>query len=518
MTATDHDILILGAGPTGLTAANEAVRHGLSVRVVDAKPHRSTYSKALVVHARTLEVFAVMGVADAVRAAGQPFAALNVTPVAGRPPIRIDLMRLAWGDTRYPYWLSIPQYETERCLEEHLAAQGVAVGWQVSFAGLVDHGDHVAVQLVGVRGAETCRARWVIGCDGGRSPVREAAGLGFEGASLDETFVIADAIGDPGLPEDEGAAVLARDGLIFVVPMPEPGRWRIIAHLADHPPEQAVDIDLAFVDRLLARRLGVTFGARDLAWTSQFVLKQGVARRYRAGRVFIAGDAAHLHSPVGGQGLNTGVQDAHALIWRIALAERAGPGAPALLDSYEAERRAVAQAMVRGTSVATRLMTVRNRVLRRLRGAAARVALRVGRVQQRLGRGIGMLELAYADSPIVLPGPRGAAGPGGRMPDPAADGGRLGDRLDRRRHSVVVLDDGAAGRALVAAIAARGIRCVQVGADGWPDPDGALRARLGGARVVIVRPDRVIAASAARLDEGLVEAYAARLGVAPEAL
>ena len=248
----------------------------------------------------------------------------------------------------------------------------------MSFDGLVDHdehGDHVAVRLVGGGRTETCRAKWLIGCDGGRSPVREAVGLGFDRSSLDETFVIADAIGSPGIPEDEGAAVLADDGLLFVVPMPEPGRWRIIAHLAKHPPDQTVDITAEFIDRVLAARLGVSFGARDLSWTSQFVLKQGVARRYRSGRIFIAGDAAHLHSPVGGQGLNTGVQDAHALIWRIALAERARPGVPALLDSYEVERRATAQAMVSGTSTATRLMTLRNGVLAALRGAVARVAL-----------------------------------------------------------------------------------------------------------------------------------------------
>ncbi len=522
MTTTDFDILIIGAGPTGLAAANEAIRHGLSVRIVDSKPHRSTYSKALVVHARTLEVFEAMGVVDAILAAGLPFSALNVTPVVGKPSIRIDLMHLEWGDTRYPYWLSIPQYETERCLEQHLAAQGVAVDWQMSFDGLVDHdehGDHVAVRLVGGGRTETCRAKWLIGCDGGRSPVREAVGLGFDRSSLDETFVIADAIGSPGIPEDEGAAVLADDGLLFVVPMPEPGRWRIIAHLAKHPPDQTVDITAEFIDRVLAARLGVSFGARDLSWTSQFVLKQGVARRYRSGRIFIAGDAAHLHSPVGGQGLNTGVQDAHALIWRIALAERARPGVPALLDSYEVERRATAQAMVSGTSIATRLMTLRNGVLAALRGAVARVALRLDRVQQRLGRDVGMLELSYPESPIVIPGPRGASGPGGRMPDPEVGGRRLCERLGSRRHSVLVLDGSATGRAFAAAIAARGIHCVQVGVDeDWPDPDGALRESLGGARLVIVRPDRVIAASTTALDAGLLDAYAGRLGVAAEAL
>lgn len=521
---TSYDLLIIGAGPTGLAAACEAVRHGLSVRIVDEKAHRSTYSKALVVHARTLETFESMGIVAAIRAAGIPFAALNVTPVIGQPSIRIDLMHLEWGDTRYPYWLSIPQYETERCLEEHLAAQGVSVAWEVKFSGLVTHADYVEATLTNAAGAvETCRAKWLIGCDGGRSPVRAAVGLGFDSASLDETFIIADAIGNAGLPEDEGATVLAAEGLMFVVPMPEPGRWRVIAHLANHPPAEKVDITPAYVDRLFAERLGVTFGARDLSWTSQFVLKQGVAQTYRAGRVFIAGDAAHLHSPVGGQGLNTGAQDAFALIWRLALVERSKPRHEALLDSYEAERRAVAQDMVSNTSRATKMMTLRNGVLAALRGAVAQVALRANPVQQRLGRSVGMLDLAYPDSPIILSGPHGDVGPGDRLPDPASGQRCLCDLLDSRRHSVLVLDETDAGHAAAQQIAARGLRCIWVSKDEeaagvWRDAEGALKKNLGVARLVIVRPDRVIAAATPKLNLSLLDTYAERLGVMPAAL
>ena len=513
MTAgAELDVLVVGAGPTGLAAAIEAARHGLSVRVVEARAGRSQLSRALVVHARTLEAFADMGVAGAVRAAGVPFAALNVTPVIGAPALRIDLEHLAWGDTRYPYWLAIPQCETERCLEARLAALGVGVEWRTSFAGLVDRGDHVEARIVADGAAQVCRARWLIGCDGGHSAVREAAGIGFAGAALDRTFVLADAIGAPGLPDDEGAVVLARDGVMFVVPMPEPGRWRIIAHLARHPADARVEIDAAFVDRLFERRMGVRFGARDLRWTSQFRIKQGVAASYRAGRVFLAGDAAHLHSPVGGQGLNTGVQDAHALVWRIALATRARPDHDALLGSYEAERRPAALASVRTTGLVTRLMTLRVRLLAALRGRVARVVLRMPRVQQRLGRGIGMLDLALPRSPVVIAGPAGASGPGRRLPDPEVGERRLCELLAPCRHSLLVLDDSAAGQDFAAEWVARGLHCVVVGA-------AALRVSLGGARLVIVRPDRVIAATAGRLDPRLVDAYARdRLGVAPEML
>lgn len=508
------DLLIIGAGPTGLAAAVEAARHGLRVRVVDDKPGRASVSRALVVHARTLEAFEDMGLAAAVCAAGVPFAALNVTPVPGKPPIRVDLRALPWGDTRYPFWLSIPQYATERCLEQRLAALGVRVDWSTRFVGLAERDDHVEVALRGPGDvATTARARWLLGCDGGRSPVREAAGLGFVRTSLDQTFILADALGDPGLPEDEGAAVLARDGLLFVVPMPEPGRWRIIAHLARHRGDAPVVVDAPLLDHLLHARLGVRFAARDLSWTSQFILKQGLAARYRAGRVFIAGDAAHLHSPVGGQGLNTGVQDAHALIWRLALAERARPTHDALLASYEAERRPIAARMVRTTGLATRLMTLRAGLLTALRGRIARVALQRRCVQRRLGRPLGMLDLAVTRSPIVLPG-RAA---GRRLPDPPHGAARLRERLDPLRHTLLVLDDSPAGAHFVADLRAAGHPCVHIGPD-WPDPDGGLRARLGGARLVIVRPDRIVAAAATTLDPDLLARYARALGVAPAAL
>lgn len=513
------DVLIIGAGPTGLGAANEAVRHGLSVRIVDEKVHRSTYSKALVVHARTLEIFESMGVAAAIRSAGVPFSALNVTPVKGNPPIRIDLMNLEWGDTRYPYWLSIPQYETERCLEEHLLAQGITVDWQVKFEGLVSHEDYVETTLVSADGTiEKCRSKWLIGCDGGRSAVRTAVGMGFDADSLDETFVIADAIGEAALPEDEGATVLAKEGLMFVVPMPEPGRWRIIAQLAKHPPTEKVDITPTFVNQLFAERMKVNFGTRDISWSSQFVLKQGIAKKYRAGRVFIAGDAAHLHSPVGGQGLNTGIQDAFALMWRIALVERASPQHSGLLDSYEFERREIAHRMVTYTTKATKFMTLRNGFLAAVRGRVAQIILRINKVQQQLGRSIGMLELTYSGSSILIKESRRNSLLGRRLPDPSEGKRRLCDLLDSRRHTVVVLDETESGQTFAKQIISQGIHCVMVGMNegqnNWYDPDGTLKSALGGARLVIVRPDRVIAATAVNLDLELIDLYAReRLGI-----
>ena len=333
----DVDVFVVGAGPTGLTAACEALRHGLSVRIVDRKQGRSTYSKALVTHARTLEVFETMGVADAMLAEGVPFAALNAHTGPQRRAVRLDLLGLPWGDTAYPFWLSIPQYATEHILEEHLKNLGGAVEWGTSLDEVHNRGDHVEALVENDGGTEAVTARWLVGCDGGRSRVRDQVGLRLKRRDAGATFVLADVKSTLSMVEDEGYVYLAPQGLLLIVPMPEPGRWRIIAHVPTPPTDSHLTVDTAFLNDMIRQRSGLEFGSHDIVWTSQFNLSHGLADHYRRGRVFLAGDAAHIHSPVGGQGLNTGVQDAHNLLWKLAMADCSGSHAEKLLDSYEAQ-------------------------------------------------------------------------------------------------------------------------------------------------------------------------------------
>ncbi|MFG2563572.1 FAD-dependent monooxygenase [Streptomyces sp. NPDC048496] len=434
------DVLVVGAGPTGLTAASEARRHGLSVRIIERKPRRSTFSKALVVHARTLEVFEAMGIADAVVAAGTRFAALNTHTGTGRRAVRVDLLAQPWGDTAYPYWLSIPQYATEQILESHLAALGVDVEWQAALDDITDHGDLVEARIqYADGGCETIRSRWLIGCDGARSRVREQTGLHLNRADAGATFVLADVKTTAHLQEDEGHVYLHPDGLLLIVPMPEPRRWRIIAHVPTPPDGSPITIDATYLDALIHRRAGLEFASHDIAWDSQFKLSHGVVDHYRKGRIFLAGDAAHVHSPVGGQGLNTGIQDAHNLIWKLATARHLDAGAAkALLDSYEAERRPVARAMVQGTARATGALTARRPLVRRALGAIAPHLIARSAIQARLGRRVGMLEIGYPNSPLT----KVSAAPtavGRRLPNPRLHtGGRLHERLNRAGHTWIV--------------------------------------------------------------------------------
>jgi len=509
------DVLVVGAGPTGLSAAVEAKRHGLSVRVIDRKAHRSRFSKALVTHARTMEAFEAMGVSDAMRQAGVPFAALRVQPAPSHI-VRMDLLGLDWGDTEYPYWLSIPQFDTERCLEEHLLSQGVQVEWNTSFESLDQDDSGVEVTLRNGGLPQTIRASWVVGCDGGRSPVRQCAGIGFRRKELGEVFVIIDVLGDTEFPQDEGTARPSRQGVLFLVPMPEDSRWRIIAHMPSHQGKEPISIDAAFVDHLIAERLGFGFHARDISWTSQFSLHQGIAESYRRGRVCIAGDAAHLHSPVGGQGLNMGVLDSFGLMWRLALIKRGVPSTASLMDSYEAERKQLGATMVERTTMATRVLTLRNPVVTTLRNLVARFILSLGNVQNKFGRAMGMLELSLNRGAVLVAGTKGPIRAGCRLPNPKTVGGRLYDNLHPTRHTLLLVD---APR--TPALEALGVALLETHrlSNTLISCSKTLTRQLGGAKLVLVRPDRVIALTHPTADPKVIVRYASKvIGVVPSCL
>lgn len=424
----DTDLLIVGAGPTGLAAAAQALQAGLRVRLIERRRERAQRSKALVLHARTMEALELLGCAEPLVARGARFRALHVHTHPGQHRSTVDLLDRAWGDTAYPYWLSVPQYETERVLEDRVMALGGALEWCTQLTGLVQHGDHVEATLEGPDGAARAhRARWVLGCDGGRSTTRSLAGLTMERRELGVHFALADVRTTTDLPGDEGHAVLADAGVLLIVPMPEPGVWRLIAHVDAATPT----LDAAGWQALVTERAGMDLGITGMGWRSRFALSSGVAPRLQQGRVFLLGDAAHVHSPVGGQGLNTGIQDAQNLVWKLALAAE-GALSPAdeaqLLASYADERHPIATAMVRATERATQLLTVRSPVLRAIRRTLARLVLRSDRLKDRLGRGVGMLDLRTAGH--------------ARLPNPALPGGRrLYDAVQPTRPLRLRLDD-----------------------------------------------------------------------------
>jgi 2-polyprenyl-6-methoxyphenol hydroxylase-like FAD-dependent oxidoreductase len=505
----DVDVLIIGAGPTGLVAAIDARRHGLSVRIVEQGAQRSPHSKALVLHSRSMEVLDDLGCVEAVLRAGREFRALNIV-AEGRTVGRVEFRQLAWGDAPYPMWLTIPQSETERCLEERLNALGATVERQTALRSLRQGQRAVEADLLRADGThESCRAAWLVGCDGARSDVRRAVGVALNGDTSGEVFVLADVDIEAPLVDGEGYNVLAREGVLFIVPMPSPGRVRLIAHLPDARADDPPAVDLPMLQQLVDTRTGLRTKLSSLGWTSVFSPKHFIAESLRVGRVFLAGDAAHIHSPVGGQGLNTGIQDGYNLMWKLAAVHR-GLAAPALLDTFHEERHPVGERMIRGVRRATWAMTRRARLVQRVRGALAGVLLRSARVRDRMGPQIGMLRLRYPPSlataaePLLAGSPR----PGERAAQQASTPG-LSQRLSGTHHTLLLLDglheslterEAQAATKVAWTFAADAVKVVRVRRDASsdagdvPDPDGAIRRAFEAHRPVAlwVRPDKYV--------------------------
>jgi 2-polyprenyl-6-methoxyphenol hydroxylase-like FAD-dependent oxidoreductase len=340
------EVAIVGAGPTGLALAVTLASAGVEFVIVDRLAEGRNTSRAAVVHARTLEVLDDLGASAELIARGIP-----VTRFAVRDGSR-RLLTVPFDGlpTPHPYTLMVPQYETEAVLLDRLRELGGDVHrpWEVDTIVQGDDGVTLTMST-----GETLGARYAVGADGMDSVVRQRAGIGFSGSAYAESFVLADVAMRWAPGREEVSLIFAAAGLTVVAPLPG-GRYRVVATVDDAPPSP----DLAFVQRLLDDRAPGRAEVSSLAWSSRFRVHHRVAEQYRAGRLLLAGDAAHVHSPAGGQGMNTGIQDAYALGQAFATHR---------LDDYEAQRRPVAQRVVAFTDRMTRIATTRNGAVRLVR-------------------------------------------------------------------------------------------------------------------------------------------------------
>ncbi|OIJ64254.1 FAD-dependent monooxygenase [Streptomyces mangrovisoli] len=362
------DVLIAGAGPVGLSAAAELRAHGIGCRLVDRLPARLPYAKAVGIQPRTLEIWDRMGLVrsvleSAVRMRGQ------LVYVNGREAARIDLEL----PPEVPYaFAALPQYETERLLEEYVAGLGTVIERGTQLLSFTQDEDGVTALLRTADGAEEeQRVRYLIGCDGAHSTVRKGLGLSFEGGAFAEEYMLADVEADWDLPHKYAVRSLHRtadgatDDLLVCIPLPGGPRYRMSMLV---PPELATPArgheaapadgvthgltggernvpELGHIQAVVDRLAPMPTTVSDLRWSSVFRISHRIVDRYGAGRVFVAGDAAHIHPPTGAQGMNTGIQDAHNLAWKIALVLR-GEAGEGLLGSYDAERRPIGEEVV----------------------------------------------------------------------------------------------------------------------------------------------------------------------------
>lgn len=337
------DVLVVGAGPTGLALALQAFDHGARVRVVERRREAFRPSRALLMHPRTLEVLRPLGIVDALLAAADTAPSVHLH--LGRRVVVTRVADLALPDTPYPHLTLLRQMDVERVLAEALAARDVPVERGVELVGLHDVGDEVQVLLRSAAGVNRATCRFLAGCDGAQSTVRAASGIGWRGRAYRREIVLADIELEGAFTPGVAHAAAGRNGLLFVFALGERATWRLLATRPDlGPPPPCGRAGPPVPGRELQGFLdaaGVAARITDVAWSSRVRIQHRLADRYLRGSVFLAGDAAHTNSPAGGQGMNTGIQDAMNLGWKLAWAPSGR--STALLDSYESERRPAAK-------------------------------------------------------------------------------------------------------------------------------------------------------------------------------
>ncbi len=412
------DVVVVGAGPTGLALACELATGGADVRLLEERVDEPNITRAFAVHARTLELLDARGMADELLTRGVQVR--EVAPPGGRT--------LNLGDlpTRFAMVLIVPQSGTERVLQARADELGVGIVRGAEVVGLTQDDDGVALQCAG---GDTVRAGYAVGCDGAHSAIRSHLGVDFVGKQYETHILLAD-VQLTRAPQQTLTGVPNERGVALLIPFGD-GWFRAIVwdRLREQAPLREPVTEEEIRDSFM-RIVGHDFGMTEMRWSSRFLSERRQARHYRRGRVFLAGDAAHVHSPLGGQGMNTGIGDAMNLGWKLAAAVR-GSAPPWLLDSYESERHPVGASVLRTTDAFNQVVLGNSKVQRLLRSAVLQTVTRLPPTRRALAGRLSGIDIAYqrrrGDHRMV----------GRRMPDIECDGKRLYERLRDQKFVLV---------------------------------------------------------------------------------
>ena len=405
------DVLVVGAGPTGLLLASELSRRGVGVRLIERRTSPAEHSRALAVLPRTMEMMDQLGLANAFI---NPSHQARGICFYGRD--RKEAFRSSMNDlpSEFPFFLLLPQTETENILVNHARKVGVGIERGVSFLRMVQMGQRVLVTLERMDGStEEIDVSYVVGCDGSRSAVRQATGLEFQGGGYDQSWLLADVVLDPGLDPNWLHGFTSIDGPILFFPLPN-SIWRIVL-LRKREESAAAEVSMnEIVETLNKNHLG-HLRARNPSWLAGFGIQHRRTLHIRMGRVFLCGDAAHVHSPAGGQGMNSGLGDAFNLGWKLAHVVH-GNAREEILDSYEEERMPVINGVMRMTDQITKLISATEGPRVWIREWILPIVAKVG-FAAKMAMRLSQLSVGYRHSSIVLPG-RVVAGakPGERVP------------------------------------------------------------------------------------------------------
>ncbi len=526
-SGSEPAVLIVGAGPTGLLLGADLARRGVGCRIIDEAGVRRSAPRAVNLHPRSMEIFDDLGIAGEAMALGTKVLRLNMyaafEPVPGRPPRHLGRIDLSTLPSRFPFSLTLQQPITERLLEDKARSHGVGVERHVRFVGASQDSVGVTVRLEHLidGSCEDARFEWVVGCDGIGSTVRDTLGIPFRGSTYGTDLAGVDVELEWAYRHDEAHVFLSPSGTLRCMPVPGPDRWRLMAdvpYLAGG--QQRTELTLQGYEEL-ARQRGVDVILRKSHWMTNFHIHRRIADRYRDGRILLAGDAVHVHSPSGAQGMNMGMQDAYNLGWKLAQVIE-GTSRPELLDTYERERRPVAVRTLRTTDRSVRWLELRSPFARSLRNSIARVALRIPTIHRHMAEEGSQLGIRYSTSPLTAEHWSGRRTPpqaGERAPDvwfgpPSAR--RATHELFRGTgHTLLLFADDVpayaaelSGLAAAAAerrggrltwyLAARGLDVthgLDIASHLLLDPDGALHAGWGApaGSLYLIRPDGHIA-------------------------
>ena len=492
-------VLIVGAGPTGLTLGLRLARHGVPFRIVDKASGPGLASRAMVLQARTLEFYGQLGLAEAVIGRGIPVQTAHFCE-HGKEVASLSLRDAGAGISPYPNALSFPQDDHERFLVDQLASHGAAVEWGTALHGFEDRGDHVRATLQGDGAAVACEAAYLCGCDGAHSTVRQQLGLGFPGGTYDQLFYVAD-VAVAGPPTTDLFLQLGERSLALILPVRSSGMQRLIGIV---PAGMEGRAEVVFEDVRPSAETLLGIRVEQANWFSTYRVHHRVAARFRVGRAFILGDAGHLHSPAGGQGMNTGIGDAVNLSWKLAhvMGGRVGEG---VLDTYEPERIAFARKLVQTTDRAFQGMVGQGwgsqflrswflpHLLPTLTGLPA--------VRRAMFRTVSQTRISYRDSALS----EGQAG-----------GVRGGDRLPWTGGNYVGLDGldwGLQAYGKLDPDLGREAAGLGVAVDRFDWDAAAAEAGFGRDAAYLVRPDGHVALAMARQGAAALGAYAGRIGL-----
>ncbi len=410
----EQPILIVGAGPTGLALALWLNRLGVSCRIIDTAPEAGTTSRAMVVHARTLEFYGQLGIADTVIAAGEKGKILEAH-LDRKLVARIPFGDFGDGLSPNPFMLVLPQDVHERLLEGELKNAGVLIERNCELVGVEEANGCIRARLKTVRGEERAEFNYLCGCDGAHSTVRETLGISFAGGTYQQVFFVADAAVRGKIADDNVHFAFTDREMLGVFPLKLRTNWRLIGVVPGNVTKDIRDITYDDVADQVRRNAGLE--ASKLNWFSTYHVHHRVAAEFRKGRVFLLGDAAHIHSPAGGQGMNTGIGDASNLGWKLAAALE-GRAAPVLLDSYSSERMATAYRIVHSTDRMFSFQVSPSwsmRLAQRWLTPLMPALMRIASVRRFVFRTISQIAFTYRNGPIST-GSAGHVRAGDRLP------------------------------------------------------------------------------------------------------